>query len=260
MKFCPECGKKLLLSNPKHCPECGAAISSAVSKTAGGQSALQQSVSISSSKQPSAPAVSPPAFSKPAPASPPGVFRRFWAWFVAIFFLLLLLLPIAAFIGEDSALKKSARLETEQKLAVRLAEEKQLMAAQRKIMVATTISQYSAAIQTDAIAVDILIKKAPSLQNASFPEQTAYSLEFAGALRDVVDHAQEMKVFTLRERAALDAAGSDTALVLEGLNATETQFKALASGVLESMEKEASSNETAKQVFGGTIKVLQNIG
>ncbi len=233
MKFCPECGDKLSQPNPRHCPECGAAIS---------ESAAREKPQADEARQ--------------EPKAPPHPLLRYWAWTISLPILFLFLASFAYLFAALEDEKKTEVIEKESKLSKQLEEQKQLEAAQKKIMLSTTITQYATAIQTDATLFQLMAGQVQLIQNASLGEQQKVMLEFTTAIKDAVYHIQTMRAFVKRERTALEEIKTKPQQILDGLDTAEKPYAEIAASMLDSLEK----NETAKQQFGDSLKVLQSTG
>ena len=234
MKFCPDCGKKLLKEDLKFCPECGAALKAA----------------------PAAPRAAGAA--QAAQAKPKGPLVKYWAWTAAgVLLLAWLLIFIAAAGYHDDSLRKT-RADSEARITVQLSESKPLLDAQRKVLVSTAVSQYVSALQVDAMAIQQNSNKMANWPQLNESEQLVVAHDFAMALKDTVDHCDAGRIFVARERALLEASGANVTQIIGGLDQMEDTAKKTAAGVLAATEKEATPAE--KEKFSEFFGILRSIG
>ncbi|MCX6768211.1 MAG: zinc ribbon domain-containing protein [Candidatus Micrarchaeota archaeon] len=233
MRYCPECGKKLLKDDVKFCPECGASLSKA------------------------APAAEPRKAEEAKP-EPKGPLRRYWAWTISVVLLIMLLVILLAAAGySDDSLKKT-RADNEARVTVQLGESKPLLEAQKKVLAGTAAAQYANAIQVDAMAIQQNANKIAARKQLNESEQVIVAHDLAVALKDAVDHCETGRILMTRERALLEATGMNVTQVIYGLDQMEAGVKQTAAGILAAAEKD--STEAEKKLFSDFFNILRGLG
>ena len=217
----------------RFCPECGASLSKA---------------------QPAA----EPRKAAEAKPEPKGPLRRYWAWTIAVVFIVIWLLILWVSAGyQDDSLKKT-RGDNEARVTVQLQESKPLLEAQRKALALAAAGQYANAIQVDAMAIQQNGNKIAARDQLNESEQVIAAHDFAMALKDAVDHCDTARIFMARERALLETSGMNVTQVLYGLDQMEAGVKKTAAGVLASAEKE--STEAEKKLYSDFFEILRSLG